>query len=152
MHCLKKFSRPSQSHKMHLLVLLGLFYRPKWQNSILLLVIMSSLPFHMPEAWLTEVPLSVGTSRYESLRGAPPFPSISLRIYTSIWPNPQEDAINGFVLQFGPWTNDHPRHTITGPFLRALRRSERVSINYISRNKIHVWFCWTCQPSGECNS
>jgi len=69
MYCLKTFSRPSHSHKMHLLVLLGLFYRPKWQNSILLL--MSSLTFHMPEAWSTEVPLSVGTSPYESLLGGP---------------------------------------------------------------------------------
>ena len=72
MHCLKKFSRPSQSHKMHL------FFRPKWQNSILLLV--SSSPFHMPEAWLTEVPLSVGTSPYESLLGGPP-PGWGTRFY-----------------------------------------------------------------------
>lgn len=65
MHCLKKFSRPSQSHKMR-------------KNSILLLV--SSLPFHMPEAWLTEVRLSVRTSPYKSLLGGPP-PGWGTRFY-----------------------------------------------------------------------
>lgn len=138
---------------MHLLVLLDFFYWPKWQNCILLLV--SSLHFHMSEAWSTEVPLSVGTSPYGSLRGGPPLPEWGTRFYFlknvyQYLTKPSRRChswvcLTSLLISSGLGrTITQDTLAIASPFLRTLWLFERHGIYnqyiYISMNKIHVWF------------